>query len=222
MDAIIKVVSDYGFALAIILVIVGLLGLTIYHRVKNPFLALIKGEPNDIGHYSPLDTHELFSKVQKMLSVELPNLELMPSKPVKQEMFRDILSFFVKSIHEECTAISIIDIDSWTPEKWVLEMTKHANQILVNFRTTALSNNVPDIVLQKFARWNQQTMELLYDHITTVGKADVYKSNNERTNTLFLVIGLLIVVTIGDAEKTIKELNGEISGKLYKGMVIED
>lgn len=221
MDAIIKVVSDYGLPLAIILIITGVFGLFLWYRFKNPMLSLLTGDHKNNSHYSPLDTHELFSKIQKMLVVEIPNLELLPTKPVKQQMFRDILSIFVKTIYEECTEISKIDRDDWTPEKWVLEMSKHANKIVSSFKTKAIDNGVPEVVMNKFSRWNQQTMELLYDHITAVGKQEVYKSNNERTNTLFLIIGLLIVVTIGDAEKTIKDLNGEVSGKLYKGMTIE-
>lgn len=223
MDAIIKAVSDYGFSLAIILTLAGVLGLFVYYRFKGPLESLLKGEHNKNGHdhYSPLDTHELFSKIQKMLVVEIPNLELLPTKPVKQQMFRDILSIFIKTIHEECDEIAKIDRDDWTPEKWILEMSKHANKIVSTFKTKAIDNGVPEIVMTKFSRWNQQTMELLYDHINTIGRSDPYKTNNERTNTLFLVIGLLIVVTIGDAEKTIKELNGEISGKIYKGMTIE-
>lgn len=223
MDALLKVVADYGTTLAIILLAIGIFGLVLYYRFQGPVIAFLKGEHHKgHSHYSPLDTHELFSKIQKMVTVEIPNLQLLPAKPVKQQMFRDILSIFVKTISEECTEIAKIDRDDWTPEKWVLEMSKHVNKIITTFHTKAIDNGVPEVAMNKFARWNQQTMELLYDHITTVGKADAYKSNNERTNTLFLVIGLLIVVTVGDAEKTIKELNGEVSGKLYKGMTIED
>jgi hypothetical protein len=225
MDWIFKIVSDYGASLAIILVVAGLFLLTIYYRLKDPFLSILKGDHTKSNggqaNYSPLDTHELFSKVQKLLSVEIPNLELLPKKPVKQQMFRDILSFFVKTIQEECADIAKIDRDDWTAEKWVLEMTKHAQKIVDTFKTKCIDNGVPDIVMVKFFKWNQQTMELLFDHIRTVGKTDVYKSNNERTNTLFLVIGLLIVVTIADAEKTIKELNGEVAGKQYKGQTLE-
>jgi hypothetical protein len=224
MDWIFKIVSDYGAVVSLILVFVGMFLLVIYHRVKDPFISFLKGEYNKSGgqsSYSPLDTHELFSKIQKLLSVEIPNLELLPKKPVKQQMFRDILSYFVKTIQEECTEIAKIDRDDWTPEKWVLEMSKHADKIVNTFKTKCIDNGVPDIVMVKFFKWNQQTMELLYDHISTVGKTDVYKSNNERTNTLFLVVGLLIVVTIADAEKTIKELNGEVAGKQYKGQILE-
>lgn len=220
-----KIMSVYGGKIAFILAIIGFTGATIYFKFKehiiNFFEGLKKTEIHPIQKIS-LDTHELFPKFQKLLYVEIPYLDLLPSKPVKQRMFRDLLIYFVKTVQEECIEMAKIDRDDWSQDKWVVEITNHANRIVHNFKIHCIDNGIPEIVFEKFNRWNQQTLDLLYDHIANIGNSDMYHSNTERTNTLFLIIGLLILVTIGDAEKTIKELNGEVAGKNYKGFTIED
>jgi hypothetical protein len=74
----------------------------------------------------------------------------------------------------------------------------------------------------KFTKWHKLTQDILFDGIMSLGTSNIFSSNAARTNTLFYMINLLLVTTIADAEKTLKELNGDVHGKTYNGGVIEN
>ena len=85
----------------------------------------------------------------------------------------------------------------------------------------AISEGVPEIALKKFSKWHYPTLEMLYDYINVLGSSAVYPTNQARTNTFLLIMNLLQVTTVGDAERSLKELNGEVGGKLYKNLTLE-
>jgi hypothetical protein len=54
-----------------------------------------------------------------------------------------------------------------------------------------------------------------------LGNSNLYSTNLIRTNTFLLTMNLLLVTTLGDAERSLKELNGEVGGKMYKNAILE-
>jgi hypothetical protein len=223
MDLIIRLISDYGAVAGLATIIaVGL-----FYYFKHTLFGEKKDESASHSNVTSdgkkkLAYHSFFANANYRLSIEIPNLEILPSKPVKQQMYRDILNNYIKAIVVGCQDISEIDVDAWGSERWCAEMVKKFNEIIFSFNTTCKANGVPDVVISKFSKWHQSTLEFLYENIMSIGNSAMFSSNTERTNTLFHVLNLLLVITISDAEKTIKELNGEVSGKIYNGKVIEE
>ncbi len=174
-----------------------------------------------LGTESDLRYHILFSTAKYRLSVEIPNLEVFKDKPIRQLLMIDLLRIYTKTISDGCRDIATLDMKGWSSDRWIVEMTNHISTIMSAAYETSKSEGIPDIVIIKFARWINPTVEMLFTYIETIGKSSTYFTNLARTNTLFLVVNLLLETILWDAERTIKYLNGDISGKTYKNYIIE-
>ena len=76
-------------------------------------------------------------------------------------------------------------------------------------------------MVDKFKRWHSPTTEMLNEYVQLLGASDIYENHNVRTATFFMIINLLLITTLADAERTLRELNGDIAGKMYKNKIIE-
>ena len=174
-----------------------------------------------VGNESDLRYHILFSTAQYRLTVELPNMDIFPNKPVRQMLMTDLLRIYIKSISEGCKEIASTNMRGWSSEQWNTEMTNRLSAMITNAHYNAKSEGIPDIVITKFSRWVNPSIDMLFTYVETIGNSNIYSSNIARTNTMFLVVNLLMSTMLGDAERSIKQLNGDITGKLYKNQVIE-
>jgi hypothetical protein len=137
-------------------------------------------------------------------------------------MFRDILSIYVKTLFKTCKDMAETPMNDWSSDKWCDEIIRKLNSNMYTFIDACKDAGVPDIVMTKFVRWHRPTQDILFDGIMSLGSSNIFNSNIARANTLFFMLNLLLVTTIADAEKTLKELNGEVHGKIYNGKVIEE
>lgn len=230
LEDLLNLTSQYG----IVVVLAAGIGAVIFFWGKNRFIPSIKdieqstlptGLPQaveQLNNDADLDYHIIFATLTHRLNNEIPTLDLLPSKPVKQQMFRDILSIYIRSIIKTCREIAEMDMDDWSPEKWCDEIIRKLNSGNMEFADECKTFGIPEIVLTKFGRWHLPVQDIMFDGIMSLGSSNIFTSNISRTNTLFFMLNLLSVTTIGNAEKTLKELNGDVHGKIYNGKVIEE
>jgi hypothetical protein len=220
MGTIINIVTDYGFGAVVFLGI----GYLLYLYARHRLFPSLKGKAlvNKLGNEANLAYHSLFANINHRLNVEIPTLDLLPTKPVKQQMIRDILMIYTKTLFKTCKDIASLDMKDWSTDKWCDEMTVRVNDNVVTFLDLCKTSGVPQIVMLKFMRWHKSTQDILFDGIMSLGSSNIFNSNVARTNTLFFMVNLLLVTTIADAEKTLKELNGDVHGQFYNGSIIED
>lgn len=174
-----------------------------------------------VGDESDLRYHVLFSTAQYRLAIELPNLNIFPDKPVRQQLMVDLLRVYIKTITDGCKDISITNMKGWSSDQWTIEMNTRMSQMISAANSSARHEGIPDALITKFSRWAGPSFDMLFTYVEAIGSSNAYASNIVRTNTLFLIINLLMSTMLGDAERSIRELNGDISGKLYKGQIIE-
>jgi len=220
---IIRIISEFGWVGFLLVVFLIILIKYINKNFDNVFTKNSKSI-NDISlnNTNDLKYHQFFSNAQYRLMVEIPNLEIDNTRPVRQRIFRDLLYIKIKSFYDGFQAITEIDMSNWSSEQWIFEMNQHIRSILNEYELKCRQRGIPDEVLIKFSRWNCTSMDVLYEYITGLGNSKIYDNNISRTNTLMFIMNLLLVTLIADAERTLKDLNGEISGKLYKNSIIED
>ena len=237
MDTLLNSLSEYGLPAFVLLAIV-IFGLKLLTKsASNHISDVVDGfncsdkspmVPNDhsarLQNVNELIYHPLFNNAQYRIVVEIPSLELCPSKPIKQKLYRDLLILNTQTTFDYCQEIAKMDgqMNNWSGEQWSVEVSKLVNKMVTKFHERAIAAEIPDVVLFKFARWNSTTLEMLYEYIAMLGSSSIYINNSARTNTFFLIVNVLLVTTIGDAERSLKELNGEVAGNLYKGMILEE
>jgi len=82
--------------------------------------------------------------------------------------------------------------------------------------------NIPDIFITKFNEWYSHTFTFTANCIDHICNSIYYKNNYERCNAIFNILISSYQTTLTDAEKTLRNLNGELTGIMYKNMTIED
>jgi hypothetical protein len=223
MDTFLQILSEYGltgFILVLVVTVAFKVLMNEYYGSLGKFAKSLSGPAAESGA-AELRYHPFFSSAHYKIIAELPTLELSPTKPVKQMMFRDILTIYIKTMIDTCSEIVESDMSGWSGEKWSNEVSKHMNCLVTDFHTNALAAGIPDAALSKFSKWHYPTLEMLYEYIVMLGNSNIYATNLARTNTFLLMMNLLLVTTLGDAERSLKELNGEVSGKMYKNEILE-
>ena len=224
MLEVLSVLSEYGWQVFIVFLFIIILGKHFLEKLQNAAddkKVTINPELPKLNDELQLKYHVFFSTAQYKLISEIPNLVLSKTLPIRQALFRDILYINIKNIYDTCQEIAETDMSGWKSAQWSAEITRKLIAITEGFNRDAKKEGIPDEVIVKFSNWNLTNIELLYDYVDTIGNSTAYPNVSTKTTTLFLIMNLLVVSTIADAEKTLITLNGDISGKMYKGQVIE-
>jgi hypothetical protein len=221
MDTLLKILAEYGFAGFILVAVVTIVFKVLAKEYKGSLGKFASSLTSNPEPTTELRYHPFFSSAHYKIVAEIPTLELSPTKPVKQQMFRDLLTIYIKTMLDTCVEVIEQDMSDWSGEKWSNEVSKHMNRMVTDFHKNALDAGIPEAALAKFNKWHYPTLEMLYEYITMLGNSNLYSTNLVRTNTFLLTMNLLLVTTLGDAERSLKELNGEVGGKMYKNAILE-
>lgn len=224
MDTALKLLSEYGlvgFLLMSVIILVCRMLFTQYKGSLSKLASGLTGSGSSSDGVIDPKYHPFFSAAHSKIAAEIPTLELSPNKPVKQMMFRDILTIYIKTMLDTCMGIVELDMDDWSGDRWSNEVSKHVNRLVTDFHKNATDAGIPDAALFKFSKWHYPTLEMLYEYVNILGNSNIYSTNIARTNTFLLMMNLLLVTTLADAERSLKELNGEVGGKMYKNQILE-
>lgn len=223
MDALAKLLLQLGWPGYIAFLLLGIASYAAIEWIKQlKFKKTAEKSGIKVGNESDLRYHTLFSTAQYRLAVELPNLDIFPDKPIRQMLMTDLLRIYIRTIHDGCKDISVLNMKGWSNEQWNIEMSTRLSVMISDAKTAARFEGIPDILITKFSRWVTPSLDMLFTYVDVIGTSNIYSSNIARTNTLFLIVNLLLSTMMGDAERSIQGLNGDITGKIYKGQAIED
>ena len=81
---------------------------------------------------------------------------------------------------------------------------------------------IPEIVIIKFWEWNSKRHEYIASTLSDIDSSTVFKTVVEKQYAALNLYQTSSYFCIIDAEKTLKNLNGDLSGTIYRGEVIED
>lgn len=220
---ILSLIATYGTPAVVVIIILYILYLLLTNFVSSGIKGWFTGETKrEEKNKNELKLHTFFNNAEYRIAVEIPALDLIPDKPVKEKMYKDLIITEMKVIYDICREIIAFDMNDWTPAMWQNEISKKVTEMISTFAKKAKDNGIPDIVIVKYNRWNMSSFEMLYEYIKILASSTTYPDNMSRTNTLLIMMTLLLVTIVADAEKSLSELNGEVAGKEYKGMKLED
>jgi len=165
--------------------------------------------------------HQFFTNLKFKLNNEIPFLTLDNNFPVRQKLFRKLLELKLVSIQEIVEVIIAHDMEKMDASQWatfVISEIHNGDKLLEEY---SLKEGIPSIVVSKFMVWQMRTLELLTSYVNDLAISTVYSTNAARVNTLLYLLGLQLITVIGDAEKTLGALNGELTGLNYQGEILE-
>lgn len=169
-----------------------------------------------------LRSNSFFTNAQYRMMIEIPRLELINKKPVREKVFKDLLVISFQTVYNAMhELVENQALNDWTAEQWADLVTQSINKISINTEEQAKAATIPDVVIRKFSKWYSETIEMLHEYILLLANSKLYDTNFAKTNTLLLIMDLLLVSILGDVERVISEINGELTGLVYKGLTIE-
>lgn len=232
LDSIFEVIAGYifttyGWLCGVVMIVLSILGRIVLKNYKTwfkkvPYFGKTVIEiDEDVEEYIS-QSQPFFNDRYRILKIEIPNLELTVDQPVRDRLFKDLLTLSFTLIYE--TADKIVNdpgLADWSAQEWMERISQFVNSLLRKTEERAHKAQIPDIVIKKYLRWQVESVESLNEYILLLGNSKLYSTSIAKTNTLLLIMNLMLECTLGDADQELSSINGELTGLNYKGLILE-
>jgi hypothetical protein len=74
-------------------------------------------------------------------------------------------------------------------------------------------------VIQKFEYWLNKNLEFCLKHIELICNSEIYETNQKKLEAVYTICISVLEITLAEAEKTLKDINGQLNGIEYKGCI---
>ena len=215
-----KTIADIGFlvilAAAVIYLLVKYFSAMIDMKVKKGKLSE-EAEHIQYDSVSALkELHPYFNKIDSILEVKLPITKI--GGPVRTEIFHDTLRIFYKESKE--ITYNLLD-KNITKDNFLSENTKALNNVVKESTEKMREQEIPEIVIEKFWEWNYKKHEYIASTLSDINSSSVFDSIVEKEYAALNLFQSTSYFVLMDAERTLKTLNGDLTGTTYKGKIIE-
>ena len=210
--------SNYGYVwgIPVFLILVALKYIEdikkVFYAVKSWFrkVFIIKEyhKPSDILH----------AKISYWVDFKIPNINI--NDPGRKKLFTDLLKYKFEAVQKNIDGLSKSEGFEELNEYQLYEtIVKCVHKIQSEYRGKAIEEGIPVVVLDKFAKWHIGTLTYLLSSVEVIALSGIYKNNKEKIQAIYSLHTAILDVTIAEAERSLDELNGELSGIKYKGRV---
>lgn len=170
-----------------------------------------------------LDDHVFFTTAKFKLHYDIPTLDVCPDKPVREEVFKNILYLTVESFYYGCkNIIGIHGLNKLSGEEWGEEIRSELRKILKSYERKAEDFDIPKPVIKVYTEWLATYMDILKEYIIQLSGSSAYGNSLMRTNTFLLIMNLLVITMVGDLAILANREDNSISGIDYRGRPLED
>ena len=146
----------------------------------------------------------------------------------KSLLFREILNVHIKSfknslitLHDDTKDINnIIEFKN----KHICILYQIIDKLEKHFYTETYSEEdkkILKLIIPKFNEWCGSSYDLVIDRIEEICDSNLYIDNISRNVVILLSYQIMLSLIILNASKTLNELNGELSGLNFKGVLIQ-
>lgn len=162
------------------------------------------------------ETHPYFSKIDNLINVKLPFTKI--GGPVRTMIFRDVLKIFYETAKRK--NYRLLD-EHITLENFLSKNREYLNMLVEESSETMKNYGIPDIVIEKFWEWNYKRHEYVMSNLSDIDSSAVFGSVVEKQYAALNLYQSASYFVLMDAENTLKNLNGDLTGTIYKGKEVE-
>lgn len=162
------------------------------------------------------ELHSFFPKMEGILELKIPTLSI--GGPVRTDIFKDILRIFYE------TAIRVIKdtLDKNLTDKTFLSENKEMiNRLLETSKVKMMEAEIPTVAIYKFLDWSSKRYDYVMSTLSDIDSCDAFASTVEKQYAALNLYQSTFYFFLIDAEKTLKYLNGDLTGAIYKGREVE-
>lgn len=165
-------------------------------------------------HYSAQEILE--SKLDYWINFKINNIKM--NDHGRQLLFRDILDLKFRQFQGYVINASEAITESMSGPEMFQVVVEQFNATIDTYQQEATQRGVPDVVIDKFAEWQLRSYEFTLRATEMICMSQGYGTNDARMQAIYSLITAMMELTIAEAEKTLTELNGELTGVVYKGV----
>lgn len=206
------VVTNFGIG-GLVLVVIALVLLK-FSEIKK-FFRWVRSTPERIRNTTPEDL--LLSKLDYWIKFKIPNLKL--NDPGRQLIFRDILRLKYVTFQTFVSKLKSDVREDMNGQELFLLFVDTFNSTVDSYERQSIEFGIPEAVMVKYGEWQLKSYEYTVRAAELICLSNGYGSNTSRVNACYSLITALMELTIAEAEKSLVELNGELSGTEYRGVI---
>jgi len=181
----------------------------------NPFMKIIGWfKTSRVVHFRPSEV--LLSKLDYWLNFKIMNIKL--NDPGRQLLFRDILNLKFTQFREFVHISSQSVNESMTGHELFHVVVEQFNATVDAYEQKSIERGIPEVVMVKYGEWQLKTYEFTLRATEMICLSSGYGTNEGRVQAIYSLITAMMELTIAEAEKTLTDLNGELTGIEYKGI----
>lgn len=208
------VFTNYG-AIGVIAVVC----LIAFLKLPNPWEGVKKVmgwfKTTRVVHYSPREI--LLSKLDYWLNFKIMNIKMNDTG--RQMLFRDILQLKFMQFREFIQTAGDCVTEDMTGHEMFHHVVEAFNDTVDAYEREAINRGIPEVVMVKYGEWQLRSYEFTLRATEMICLSNGYGTNESRMQAIYSLITAMMELTIAEAEKTLTELNGELTGIEYKGVV---
>jgi len=208
-EPMIKLILEYGFV-AVFLSCSSLL-------LFRYFSGKITGVNAEIGK-GDLRDHSFFQKIDFALEYKIPHLDL--GDKGRSRLFQDMLA--QKFIAWKQIILLLLEKEEiFKSDSELLNAnTKAITAVVKEYERRWKQLGMPRIAIQKFGKWHNERVKYIMENVKDIINSSYYDTEKEKMAAILCSYSFMVDVTIVDAERTLRVLNGELEGKEYQGLKI--
>ncbi|EKE79461.1 hypothetical protein [Idiomarina xiamenensis] len=215
-----NVAAQYGWP-AVIGTIFAVFSHQVLGRLLDRYLANKDASELQFHHRKELTEHRLFSVSTYWLNLGIDQLPFPTRYPVRTHMYRDMLKILVRTISVELESrLAELSADSSNAE-WQRHATLVLSIAVTEYESRFREQGIPDIVIERFRDWNRVSLSYITHTIATLQDSEIADSNHKKTSFMLSAVLAAMKTAFIDVERTLIGLNGQLTGKHYRGKEIE-
>lgn len=216
---VIDIIRNYGWRGALVMIVVTVTVKTLGELSKLAVkqIRIRRVEKNQIQ----LNLHSFFTSVNYTLNVEIASMSPFKDMPVRNALSRDLMYCTISTMKEAGERIAAMDQRGWTHEYWTYEMRNQMNVIHVSFIDKCRDRRIPLVVVSRYQEWYFLRLSFMMNIIDSISASEGSYTATGKTSSLLLSMKLLITTMMGDCERVMLGLNGELTGMEYAGGILE-
>lgn len=163
--------------------------------------------------------HELFNYLNYSIKVLIPSINF--KCPGRTIMVRDFLYLkYSEVLKSQKELVLNFDFVNKSKHELKLELTNIIADTVIKYETEALLKGIPNEFIESFNQWHKRSMSYIDKVLYSFSNISYY-NNYEYMDLVMTVIYSVMISTFEDAKTAIDHMNGQLTGKIYKGITIK-
>lgn len=217
MEQILKYIQDYGFMTVFA-------GAGLFFLIKFALLKYQQMEKSMLEQsVADPKKHAFFQKVDYILRYKLTEIRLNYQNTYNEgrtTMFREMLKTKFEVWRDNVLKVCMMDYEHMSNADIKQAFTQATLDLVNQYETKWQQDGIPKIVIDKFHQWHDNHAEMFMETIDSITSGSCFGSAREIVNAILEMNMLMILLTLLDAERTLGDLNGELTGLTYKGLTL--